>query len=108
MVAYNMKFLQFCFQSKAHPYQHKWDVLDESFPNKNVFEVQLIDLQSLVKGSLWHLLCLVICMIERLNGENKSLKTILQQWKHKHWQPIEKFMKHEWHINCVHCMYISL
>ncbi len=52
MVAYNMEFLQFCFQSKAHPYQHKWDVLDESFPNKNIFKVQLIDLQSLVKRSL--------------------------------------------------------
>jgi hypothetical protein len=52
MVAYNMEFLQICFQSKAHPYQHKWDVLDESFPNKNIFEIQLNDLQSLVNGSL--------------------------------------------------------
>jgi hypothetical protein len=47
-------------------------------------------------------------MIECLNGEKESLKTIVQQWKHKHWQPIEKFMKHVWHINCVDCMYISL
>ncbi len=52
MVAYNMEFLQLCFQSKAHPYQHKWDVLDELFPNKNIFEIQLNDLQSLLKGSL--------------------------------------------------------
>jgi hypothetical protein len=52
MVAYNMEFLQFCFQSKAHLNQHKWDVFDESFPNKNIFEIQLNDLQSLVKGSL--------------------------------------------------------
>jgi hypothetical protein len=27
-------------------------VFDESFPNKNIFEIQLNDLQSLVKGSL--------------------------------------------------------
>jgi hypothetical protein len=52
MVGYNKEFLQFCFQSKARPYQYKWDVLDESFPNKNIFEIQLNDLQSLVKGSL--------------------------------------------------------
>ncbi len=48
IVAYNMDFMESCFQLEAHPNWHKWDMFDESFPNKQVFGMKISDLQKLV------------------------------------------------------------
>jgi hypothetical protein len=53
MVAYNMEFMESCFQLKAHPNWHKWDMLDESFLDKQVSEMKLGDLQKLVYELIW-------------------------------------------------------
>ncbi len=44
MVAYNMEFMESWFQLEAHPNWHKWDMLDESFLDKQVSKIKLGDL----------------------------------------------------------------
>jgi hypothetical protein len=52
MVAYKMEFMESCFQLEVHPDWHKWDILDELFLDKQVFEMKLHDLQKLVHESI--------------------------------------------------------
>jgi hypothetical protein len=52
MLAYNMEFMESCFQLEAHPDWHKQDMLDESFLDKQVSKMKLGDLQKLVHKSI--------------------------------------------------------
>jgi hypothetical protein len=38
-VAYNMEFMESCFQLEVRLDWHKWDMLNESFPDKQVYEM---------------------------------------------------------------------
>ncbi len=87
MVAYNMEFMESCFQLEAHPNWHKWDMLDESFLDKQVFEMKLGHLQKLVHESILapsFFGDVLEAMIGWLHGKTKSLKMIVLQWKQEH------------------------
>lgn len=52
MAAYNITFMESCFQLEVHLDWHKWDMFNESFPNKQVYDMKLSDLQKLVHESI--------------------------------------------------------
>jgi hypothetical protein len=61
MVAYDMEFMESCFQLEVRLDWHKWDMLNESFPDKQVYEMKRADLQNLVHESSLHSPSLAMC-----------------------------------------------